>query len=95
MPHRRGQPKSLRTYSPQVGSGHPVLSASTDVATVCRDRDGILSSTRRLVHLANISYRVGRTLHFDAASYSVRGDAEANRLFRREYRKPFVVPERV
>jgi hypothetical protein len=55
--------------------------------------EGAISTT--LVHLANISYRVGRTLHFDAASYSVRGDAEANRLFRREYRKPFVVPERV
>jgi hypothetical protein len=45
--------------------------------------------------LANISYRVGRTLQFDAASYSVRGDAEANRMFRRAYRKPFVVPEKV
>jgi hypothetical protein len=47
------------------------------------------------VHLANISYRLGRTLEFDAASYSVRGDSEANRMFRREYRKPFVVPEKV
>lgn len=49
-----------------------------------------------LVHLANISYRVGRTLHFDAETYSVKGDAEANALFRRkEYRRPFVVPEKV
>jgi predicted dehydrogenase len=55
--------------------------------------EGAISTT--LVHLANISYRVGRTLQFDAASYSVRGDAEANRMFRREYRKPFVVPEKV
>jgi predicted dehydrogenase len=55
--------------------------------------EGAISTT--LVHLANISYRVGRTLHFDAASYSVKGDPEANRLFRREYRKPFVVPEKV
>ena len=28
-------------------------------------------------------------------SYEVAGDSEANRMFRREYRKPFVVPERV
>ena len=55
--------------------------------------EGAISTT--LVHLANISYRVGRTLHFDAAGYTVRGDAEANRMFRREYRKPFVVPEKV
>ncbi len=48
-----------------------------------------------LVHLANISYRLGRSLHFDAASYSCPGDDEANRMFRREYRKPFVVPERI
>ena len=55
--------------------------------------EGAISTT--LVHLANISYRVGRTLHFDAASYSVTGDAEANKMFRRDYRKPFVVPEKV
>jgi predicted dehydrogenase len=55
--------------------------------------EGAISTT--LVHLANISYRLGRTLNFDAASYSVPGDGEANRMFRREYRKPFVVPEKV
>jgi len=55
--------------------------------------EGAISTT--LVHLANISYRLGRTVHFDAANYSCTGDAEANRMFRREYRKPFVVPEKV
>jgi predicted dehydrogenase len=55
--------------------------------------EGAISTT--LVHLANISYRLGRTLHFDEASYSVKGDAEANKMFTREYRKPFVVPEKV
>jgi predicted dehydrogenase len=55
--------------------------------------EGAISTT--LVHLANISYRLGRTLDFEAASYSVRGDEEANRMFRRKYRKPFVVPDHV
>jgi predicted dehydrogenase len=55
--------------------------------------EGAISTT--LVHLANISYRLGRTVHFDAESYSCKGDAEANRMFAREYRKPFVVPEKV
>ena len=55
--------------------------------------EGAISTT--LVHLANISYRLGRTLHFDEATYSVKGDAEANKMFTREYRKPFVVPEKV
>jgi predicted dehydrogenase len=55
--------------------------------------EGAISTT--LVHLANISYRLGRTLHFDAASYSCVGDPEANKMFTRNYRKPFVVPEKV
>jgi len=55
--------------------------------------EGAISTT--LVHLANISYRLGRSLHFDAASYSCVGDPEANRMFTRDYRKPFVVPEKV
>ena len=48
-----------------------------------------------LVHLANMSYRVGRTVHFDANSMTCSGDAEANKLLTRNYRKPFVVPEKV
>ena len=48
-----------------------------------------------LVHLANISYRVGRTLYFDPETYSCKGDEEANALFRRKYRAPFAVPELV
>jgi hypothetical protein len=55
--------------------------------------EGAISCT--LMHLGNIAYRVGRTLEFDAASMKVKGDEEANRLFRREYRKPYVVPEKV
>jgi len=48
-----------------------------------------------LVHLANISYRVGRTLEFDPETYTCKGDAEANALFRRKYRAPFEVPQLV
>ena len=55
--------------------------------------EGAISTT--LVHLANISYRLGRTLNVDAASYSCTGDEEANRMFKRNYRAPFVVPEKV
>jgi predicted dehydrogenase len=55
--------------------------------------EGAISTA--LVHLANISYLLGRTLHFDAATYSCTGDAEANRMFKRAYRKPFEVPDQV
>src|SRR5262249_26780131 len=48
-----------------------------------------------LVHLANISYRLGRTINFDPQTLTCKGDAEANALFTRDYRKPFVVPEKV
>jgi predicted dehydrogenase len=49
-----------------------------------------------LVHLANVSYRLGRTLHFDPATEQVIGDAEANRMLRDEdrgYRKGFEIPK--
>jgi predicted dehydrogenase len=46
------------------------------------------------LHLANISYRLGRTLHFDANSMRCIGDDEANAMFTRpKYRPPFVVPK--
>jgi predicted dehydrogenase len=48
-----------------------------------------------LVHLANISYRVGRTIHFDAATMTCKHDPEANKLLTRAYRKPFEVPKLV
>jgi predicted dehydrogenase len=48
-----------------------------------------------LVHLANISYRLGRTVEFDAENLSCKGDKEATAMFTRQYRAPFVVPEKV
>ena len=51
-----------------------------------------------MVHLANASYRLGRSLRFDPDTETVVGDDEANRLLRdqdRGYRSPFVVPEEV
>ena len=51
-----------------------------------------------LVHLANASYRLGRTLNFDPETEQVIGDDEANRLLRDEdrgYRAPYIVPEKV
>ena len=48
-----------------------------------------------LCHLGNIAYRVGRDLRFDPAKLQFPGDAEANKLLTRDYRKPYVVPEKV
>jgi hypothetical protein len=47
-----------------------------------------------LCHAGNISARVGRMLTLDPASESFVGDAEANELrVRKEYRKPWLLPE--
>ncbi|MHC4367738.1 MAG: hypothetical protein ACYSW8_08990 [Planctomycetota bacterium] len=48
-----------------------------------------------LVHLANISYRLGRSLDFDPVKQRFVNDDEANSMLTRKYRKPFVVPEKV
>jgi predicted dehydrogenase len=48
-----------------------------------------------LVHLANVSYRLGRTLHFDATKEEVINDSEANTMLKGSYRAPYVVPEQV
>jgi len=55
--------------------------------------EGALSSN--LVHMANISYRLGRSLNWDAATLSFQGDEEANAMMKRNYRAPFVVPDEV
>ncbi len=48
-----------------------------------------------LMHLANVSYRVGRTLHWDEKTWSVKGDPEANKMLTRAYRAPYIVPAKV
>ena len=59
----------------------------------CPIEEGHLSTT--LVHLANASYRLGRTLKFDPVQEQVIDDEEANRMLRGTYRAPYVVPEEV
>jgi predicted dehydrogenase len=46
-------------------------------------------------HLANIAYRVGRTLRMSDATGRFLGDEEANAMMTRHYRAPYVVPEEV
>jgi len=48
-----------------------------------------------LCHFANISYRLGRMLRYDAARGRFAGDEEANRMLTRDYRRPYVVPDKV
>ena len=49
------------------------------------------ATSASLCHLANISYRVGRKLQWDAANHRFVNDREADKLLTRDYRKPYVV----
>ena len=53
--------------------------------------EGAISA--QLCHLGNIATRVGRKLQFDAAAMSCAGDADANKLFSRDYRKGYELAE--
>lgn len=46
----------------------------------------------RALHLANISYRLGRTINFDADHQTIINDPEATALLTREYRGPYSLP---
>jgi predicted dehydrogenase len=49
-----------------------------------------------MCQLANVSYRLGgRKLVLDPLTETLANDAEANKMLKREYRKPWVVPEQV
>jgi hypothetical protein len=52
-------------------------------------QEGVTSAS--LVHMANISYRLGRKLEFDPATESFPHDTDANAM-RPKYREPYVFP---
>ena len=54
---------------------------------------GHLSSA--LAHLGNISYRLGRQLQFDPIAERFIGDEDANAMMTRQYRAPFLMPEKI
>ena len=54
---------------------------------------GHLSSA--LAHLGNISYRLGRQLNFDPISERFIGDEDANAMLTRQYRAPYLLPDKV
>ena len=86
-PHGRGKENHMANFIDCVRS-----KKSQDLTGTAEE--GHISAT--LVHLANVSYRLGRTLNFDPATEQVIGDAEANRLLRDEdrgYRKGFEIPK--
>ena len=85
-PSREAEPNHFANFIQALRSGNRSdLTAEVE--------EGAISVT--LVHLANISYRLGRSLNFDADALTCPGDDEATRMFTKEYRKPFQVPDHV
>jgi predicted dehydrogenase len=66
------------------------IRSGKDEELTCDIREGYYSSV--LPHLANISYRLGRQLHFDGANEKFVNDPEADKMLTRTYRNPFIVP---
>jgi len=48
-----------------------------------------------LIHLANISYRLGRTINFDPDKQTIINDPKATALLSREYREPYSMPHQI
>jgi len=59
----------------------------------CDIEQGHISSI--LGELGNISYKLGRTVIFDGKTETFVSDRQANNMLARNYRKPFVVPQKV
>jgi predicted dehydrogenase len=78
--------------SPHYQNFVDAIRANDPARLACDILEGHLSSS--LPHLASIAYRVGRGLNFDGARERFVGDDEADALLTREYRAPFVVPEK-
>jgi predicted dehydrogenase len=82
----------------EAGGGYAGFANFVDVVRSRKREDQLAeieegAMSTMLIHLANISYRVGRTLNFDPVTYTCKGDSEATAMFTRAaYRSPFVVP---
>jgi len=97
---KRELAQSMKAAEPQIWDTRPHIENFLKAVRSRKHTDltgdileGHLSAA--LCHLANISYRTGRKLAFDAARERFVGDAEANAQLTRNYRPPYVVPERV
>lgn len=93
---RNKQPEPEPTYPADID--HFKMFAE---AVKTRDR-GLLKAeieetaiSTAMCHLGNVSYRLGRELRFDPARMRFQGDAEADAMLTRNYRAPYVVPDKV
>ena len=91
---RDGEAASDKATDPEQPHQRNFLNCIKDRKRPNADIEEGHKSTRPC-HLGNIANRVGRALPFYAATETIAGDAEANGLLARSYRKGFAVPEKV
>jgi predicted dehydrogenase len=92
------KPEDPTYMAPPGGTEHyanfvDAIRTGNNDALHCDILEGYMSSALPL--LANVSYRVGRELTFDGKKEKFVNDAEADKMLTREYRKPYVVTEKV
>jgi predicted dehydrogenase len=91
----------LGNISYRLGRETPFDSSDTKSAFGA-DRDGAESVARMIAHLKNqgvnlseAQCRIGRRLEFDPKKERFVSDREADNLLTRQYRRPFIVPDKV
>lgn len=92
-------PREAETLTGNEGAEHfanfiDAIRSGKDSDLNCSITEGHYSAA--LPHLANISHRLGRGLKFNGATEKFVNDPEADAMLaRKEYRKPYIVPEEV
>ena len=82
------------SYDNDVVHAKNFLDCMRSRAKPAADLETVGHPSSLLCHIGNAAWRAGRTLRFDAATYTFAGDADANQfLTRAEYRKPWVLPK--
>ena len=93
---RERKPFTESKDSEREGGNHwanflDAVRSGSDETMHCSILEGHLSTS--LCHLANVSYRLGRSLNFIGDQERFANDPEADAMLTRVYRKPFVVPD--
>jgi len=92
-------PRKAETLTGEEGTEHfanfiDAIRSGKDGDLNCSITEGHFSAA--LPHMANISHRLGRGLTFNGATEKFVNDPEANAMLtRKEYRKPYIVPDKV
>ena len=82
-----------RERSSHFGNFLDAIRSGKDEDLRCDIKEGFYSTA--LPHLANISYLAGRELNFDGDKEKFVNDPKADAMLTRNYRKPYVVPDKV